>query len=141
MKKQEKYYWEYQKIKLKYDVLYKWMLLDLYNRRTSVFLNEVLEAKTIAIYGASDLGVILYRKLYKSIVNVECFIESNDKRDFYDNEDIRIIRPNEINKIENKVDLIVISAINSIDEINNLLKELGCTIPTISLEEVIMEMR
>ncbi len=136
--KESKYYAAYMRQKLVYDVLYKWMLCDIYNRD---IVNEFMKngISRIAIYGAGDLGSILYNKLKKSEVTVDCFIDKYSKYQYYGVEDIRIVKINELAE-RAKIDLIVNTVIWADTDVRNDLRQNNVQIPVISLEDIIMEM-
>lgn len=126
------------KQKLFYDVLCKWMYCDIYNRsiEDSLVANSI---NSIAIYGAGDLGSILYHKLKGSKINVECFIDKYSIYKWYGMEDIRIIKPSEVNDGKS-VDLIINTVIFENKAVIDDLKEHNIKIPVVSLEDIIMQM-
>lgn len=138
MKRESNFFTLYCNYRRKYDMLYKWMLCDVHGRS----IIEVLQSqgiRRVAIYGAAELGVILYRKLQNSPIKADCFIDKFSMATHYGMEDIEIIKPQELEKRSN-IELIIIAVTNVVDEIKRDLDELGNHIPVVSLEDIIMDM-
>lgn len=138
MKRESNFYIQYCNYRRKYDVLYKWMLCDMHDR-SIVEVLQSQEIRRVAIYGAAELGVILYRKLQNSPIEIDCFIDKFSMATHYGVEDIEIIKPRELGKRSN-IDLIIIAVTNVVDAIKRDLDELGNQIPVISLEDIVMDM-
>lgn len=138
MKRESNFYIQYCNYRRKYDVLYKWMLCDIHDR-SIVEVLQSQEIRRVAIYGAAELGVILYRKLQNSPIEIDCFIDKFSMATHYGVEDIEIIKPRELGKRSN-IDLIIIAVTNVVDAIKRDLDELGNQIPVISLEDIVMDM-
>lgn len=136
--KESKYYKAYRKQKLFYDVLCKWMYCDIYDRSIvdTLAKNDI---HSVSIYGAGDLGSILYHKLKDSKIHVDCFIDKYSIYKWYGMEDIRIIKPGEVND-RRRVDLIINTAIFENRSVIADLKENNINIPVVSLEDIIMQM-
>lgn len=132
------YYSKYRLCQLNYDVLYKWMYCDIYNRTVEEELRKN-GIQSVAIYGAGDLGSILWNKLKESTIRVECFVDKYSLALKYGVDDIAVIRPEEL-KNRSDIDLIIITALGAVDAIRRDLKEVKNTIPVISLEDIIMKM-
>lgn len=137
-KKESNFYIQYCNYRRKYDILYKWMLCDIHDRSV-VDLLQKQQIKSVAIYGAAELGVILYRKLQNSPINVDCFVDKFSMATHYGMEDIEIIKPGDLEK-RSDIDLIIIAVTNVVDEIKRDLDELGNQIPVASLEDLVMDM-
>lgn len=137
-KKESNFYIQYCNYKRKYDILYKWMLCDIHGRSVVDVLQKQ-GIRRVAIYGAAELGVILYRKLQDSPIEADCFVDKYSLATHYGIEDIEIIRPQVLLKREN-IDLIIIAVTNVVDEIQADLDKLGNRIPVVSLEDLIMNM-
>lgn len=137
-KKESNFYIQYCNYRRKYDILYKWMLCDIHDRSV-VDLLQKQQIKSVAIYGAAELGVILYRKLQNSPIKVDCFIDKYSMATHYGVEDIEIIKPGDLEK-RSDIDLIIIAVTNVVDEIKRDLDGLGNQIPVASLEDLVMDM-
>lgn len=137
-KRDSNFYIQYCNYRRKYDILYKWMLCDIHGRSVvEVLQNQGI--RRVAIYGAAELGVILYRKLQNSSIDVDCFVDKYSMVTHYGIDEIRIIKPVELSK-RDSIDLIIIAVTNVVDEIKRDLDNLGNQIPIASLEDIIMDM-
>ncbi|MCM1282769.1 MAG: hypothetical protein NC242_03895 [Roseburia sp.] len=137
-KRDSNFYIQYCNYRRKYDILYKWMLCDIHGRSVV----EVLQSqgiRRVAIYGAAELGVILYRKLQNSSIEVDCFVDKYSMATHYGVEDIEIIKPNALTKRPN-IDLIIIAVTNAVNKIQEDLEMIGNQIPVMTLENLIMNM-
>lgn len=114
------------------------MLCDIHGRSITDLL-QAQQVKSVAIYGAAELGIILYRKLQNSPIQVDCFIDKFSMATHYGLEETKIIKPYELAERGN-LDLIIIAVTNVVDEIKRDLNELGIKIPIISLEDIVMDM-
>lgn len=131
------YYKKFMAYKRQYDIMYKWMYCDLYNRKLEdTLLNQGI--KSIMIYGIGEIGGLIYDKLKSTSVSVECFVDSYSVAQKYYLEEVDVIRPNEIS--ERKADLIIISLPQIAESIEADLVDLGVTIPIQSIESIIMKM-
>lgn len=131
------YYKKFLAYKRQYDMLYKWMYCDMYNRK----LEDALLAQgihSIMIYGMGEIGGIVYDKLKDTPIQIECFIDSFSVAKKYYLEDIDVIKPTDIQK--RKADLIIISLPQIAESIEADLLKLGVTIPIQSIEHIIMKM-
>lgn len=137
-KKDSNFYIQYCNYRRKYDILYKWMLCDIHSRSVVEVLQSQ-DIRRVAIYGAAELGVILYRKLQYSSIEIDCFVDKYSMATHYGVEDIEIIKPQNLEKRSN-IDLIIIAVTNVVDEIKRDLDELGNQIPMRSLEDIVMDM-
>lgn len=89
------YYKQFLTYKRQYDILYKWMYCDLYNRKLEdTLLNQGI--KSIMIYGIGEIGGLIYDKLKSTSILIDCFIDSYSVARKYYLEDVDVIRPNEI---------------------------------------------
>lgn len=137
-KKESNFYIQYCNYRRKYDILYKWMLCDIHGRNI-VDILQAQHVKRVAIYGAAELGVVLYRKLQDSPIEVDCFIDKYSVATHYGVEEIEIIKPKKMIERRN-IDLIIIAVTNVVDEIRRDLDRLGNQIPVIALEDLVMNM-
>lgn len=131
------YYKKYCTFKAQYDVLYKWMYCDIYQRTLESALLEQ-NIHSVIIYGIGEMGGLIYDKLKHTSINVECFIDAYAIAKQYYLEGIAVIRPNEIKG--RKADLIIISLSHIAESIERDLKNLGIDIPINSIENIIMGM-
>lgn len=132
------FYNKYRQYKLGYDVLNKWMLCDVYDRKIEdIFIQHGIEK--IAIYGVSDLGILLLRKLAQSKIQIKGFVDKYSMYDYYNIDEIKIYKLDEWNQIQD-IDAIITTVLNREKQIEKELKELGVTIPIIYLPDLIMRM-
>lgn len=138
MRKESNFFTLYCNYRRKYDILYKWMLCDIHNRDiVGALCSQGI--RRVAIYGAAELGVILYRKLQNSQIQVDCFVDKYSMMTHYGVEDVEIIKPWDLKKRSN-IDLIIIAVTNVVEEIKRDLDKLGNLIPVMSLEDIVMDM-
>jgi hypothetical protein len=137
-KSKHRYYNQYVAFRLQYEVMLKWMYCECYGRGVEQWLLQE-KIRRIAIYGVGDFGSLLYRKLKGSDVQVDCFVDRYSKALHYGLEEIEIIPPDRL-KERKGIDLILISALVSAQEIKQELKELEIEQEIMSLEDVIMRM-
>lgn len=135
-KKRDINYKRYREYRVNYHILYKWMLAELYGRTVERDLLK-RDIHTIAIYGAGEMGGLLWNKLKYSSINVAYIIDTYSEAKHYDMDEIDIIRPASIKERE-KVDLIVISYMPALENILKTLNSEACDIPVISIEDLIM---
>ncbi len=137
-KRRDVNYKRYREYRLNYNILYKWMFCELYGRTIE---DELLKRNihTIAIYGAGELGGLLWNKLKKSSIKVAYIIDTYSEAKHYDIDDIEIIRPSKVKK-KNMVDLIIVSYMPAINAILRTLDHEEIRIPVISIEDFIMRM-
>lgn len=93
--------------------------------------------RKIAIYGAGDVGRLLYYELKDSDIRVLYYIDRNAEG-LGKVEGIPVITAEEIKNAE-AVDGIVVSPVGSYQEICELLTRLVPEIPTISLKDAVYE--
>ena len=113
-----------------YDI---WMLL----KQSSVSIEEYLlnqNITNIAIYGASFLGIRLYYELKNSKVRVKYLLDKNPA--IY-RKDIEVKNP-KANSYED-VDIVIVTALYTYDEIKVLLMEKGCK-QVKAFDEILYEM-
>lgn len=131
------YYKKYRTFKLQYDVLYKWMYCDLYDRTLERALLEQ-DIHSVIIYGIGEMGGLVYDKLKATSVKVECFIDAYAIARQYYLEGIDVLRPEEA--VGRTADFIIISLSHIAESIERDLKNLGITIPMNSIENIVMGM-
>ena len=123
-----------QKLGEFYRLLLKWLEIEQrgYSLRTYFVENEY---KTVAIYGMKELGERLYGELKDSAIEVKYIIDKNADALSLD-VDVDIITPEE--SLE-AVDVIVVTAVHYMDEIEEMLKQ-KVDYDILSLKEIINEM-
>ena len=120
-----------------YVSMKKWMQ----NRNDGKSIGKYLEQypyKTIAIYGAGDLGQLLMYEMKDSIIEVKYFIDKTAEGCRRCCE-IPVILFEEIDK-QVSVDAVIISPMMDYRSINEALARKGVMIPTLSLRDMIYEM-
>lgn len=91
----------------------------------------------IAIYGCGNLGNLLYQEL-RLIKDLEvvCFIDGLCQGErLFSGECIQVLSPEQIDCT--LLDVIVVTAVSDYENIVNVLREQGCDLPILSLEDVI----
>lgn len=131
------YYKKFRAFKLQYEILYKWMYCDIYQRT----LEQTLSAQDICsvmIYGLGEMGELIYDKLKGSRIKVECFIDAFSPANQYYLEGIDVLKPYEVKG--RQADLIIISLAHIEESIKKDLIKAGINIPIESIENIIMGM-
>jgi FlaA1/EpsC-like NDP-sugar epimerase len=95
---------------------------------------EQHHCKSVAIYGASDLGRLLMKEV-QGYCEVPCFIDRNAER-YRVKWGIDVYTPEEYDKIPD-VDMVVVTALASFDKVNEMLLEIRPEIPVVSLKVII----
>lgn len=115
-----------------YRILIQWVALKQAGKNLAEYF-EKNKYKTIAIYGMKELGERLFEELKNTGIDVKYAI---DKQAEFLVSDVEIVVPGPNLK---KVDAIVVTAINSFNDIENDLWEyVDC--PIVSLEDVIYDL-
>lgn len=106
--------------KVYYNILYLWLKNQLNNKSIEAYLLQN-EIKTIAIYGAGNLGELLYDELKVSNkITIKYIIDqSNVNKNLYK---IPVIKPEQIMNIED-IDCIIVTPIYAFDAIAENLKQ------------------
>lgn len=116
-----------------YKLLLNWDLSDVHNEKLCAYMLEC-GYKNIMIYGAGDLGKVLYSKI-ATHVNVCAFIEKAPKADYIEN--VPIFSCNKATKQMNQIDCIVVTPIFDFLSIQQDLSNIDGNIPIVSLDELI----
>lgn len=127
-----------RRYKLNYELLSAWeRLKDKGISLADYFIKN--EYRSIAIYGAGEIGWILWNELNNSGVQVKYLIDYNPQKNFVlDREkDIKIVHYHE--EVDRNIDAIVITTISVIDIVQDNLNSFD-GIPHISLEEVVYKL-
>jgi len=93
--------------------------------------------KEIAIYGAGDLGRLLYEEIKNSDIKVRYFVDRNGEG-ILESEGIKVITIDKIQQMQ-KVDVVVVTPVGNYQEISRLLAIKAPELPTISLREAVYE--
>lgn len=120
------------KLVLFYDLLVKWLNLELSNCPIKNYF-LMRNYNKVIVYGIKELGDLLIKELERDGIYVVCGI---DKEARYIIQNVTIIEPND--NIPD-ADIIVVTAIAAFNEIKNDLSE-KTKIPIVSLSEVIEEL-
>lgn len=90
--------------------------------------------KKIAIYGMTDVGVMLYHKLKNTDIEVVCCIDRSKK---FINLPIQIVKPKEFSET---VDVIVVASIYYFSEIYDTMRQqVENKVPILGLDEILYE--
>ena len=119
-----------------YAAMKRW----LQNRNEGKLISDYFEKypyRTVAIYGAGDLGRLLLFELKDSGLKVEYFIDRSAEGR-HEEQGIEIIMAHEIPSRE-RVDAIIVTPINDYSEVTSELSGMGCDIPAVSLRDIIYE--
>lgn len=105
--------------KIYYNILYLWLKNQLNNKSIEAYLLQN-KIKTVAIYGAGNLGELLYDELKNSNKIIIKYIidQSNANKNFYK---IPVIKTEHIRNIED-VDCIIVTPIYAFDVIAENLR-------------------
>lgn len=115
----------------------KWME----NRNAGKLLSQYFKDygySSIAIYGAGDIGRLLYFELKNSDVEVKYWVDRNGEG-LAELEGIKVITLPEIKEAES-VDVLVVTPLGNYSEICKDLVKFCPEIPTISLREAVYEL-
>ena len=115
-----------------YQLLTKWMEKRNSGSHISSYLTKK-KIQSVAVYGYAELGRLTVNELLKSKTINVCY--AMDKREF-DKVGIRVLKPSSANPV---VDAVIVTAINSYDDIKDELTSLGF-MNVLSLSEVIDNM-
>lgn len=96
-----------KKQKAYYTLLVNWSIYDVDNEKLSTYMGTN-NYKKVMIYGAGDLGKVLYKKIYK-YVEICAFIEEKPRVDTI--ESIPVISSKNAKKRLNEVDCVIITPI------------------------------
>lgn len=121
--------------KVYYNILYLWLKNKLNNKSIEdYFLKNKI--KTIAIYGAGNLGELLYDELKNSSkVNIKYLIDQgNINKNLYR---IQIIKLEQVSNVE-EVDCVVVTPIYAYDSIKENLNKLGIK-KIVAIDDIITE--
>lgn len=93
--------------------------------------------KRIAIYGLGDIGKLLYEELKETDIKVVCFSDRNYESMEVIEEKIKVVSPDNIKD----VDVVVVTPMVSYDEIVAMLGEIDPKLPTLSLRDIMFEIK
>lgn len=92
----------------------------------------------IAIYGAGDLGNLLYEELKDTSVRIMCFVDRNAEG-LQQIDGIPVVLPQDVEQYE-EVDIMVVTPVGSYGAIYKMMMENYPQIPMISLKDAVYEM-
>ena len=119
-----------------FNTMKKW--LENRNRgRTFVDYFHEYGYRTIAIYGAGDLGRLLFEEIKDSDIKVSYFVDRNGEG-ILENEGIRVITVDRIKEMP-LVDAIVITPVGNYEAISKALAIEAPELSTINLREAVYE--
>ena len=111
-----------------YNILVRWVSIHHKGRTIDQYFIEK-GFKSIAIYGMSDLGELLYDELFDTNIEIKYVIDQCHERVYAE---VPVLSPED--ELE-KVDAIIITAVHYFEEISEvLIKKINC--PMISLDTV-----
>ena len=116
--------------------LKRWLENRNKNRTFIDFFHEY-KYKNVAIYGAGDLGRLLYDEIKDSDIRVLYFVDRNAEG-IGAVEGVPVITIRDI-PFQEKVDVLVITPVGNYDEINKILIQSVPQLPTLSLREAVYE--
>lgn len=94
--------------------------------------------QTIAIYGAGDIGRLLYEEIKESDIQVKYFVDRNGEG-IHEIDGIPVVTISHIGEMKD-VDIVVVTFINSYDAMSRRLAGYVPEIRTLSIKEAIYEM-
>lgn len=108
-----------------HDTLMKWLKNKINGKSLGQRLLE-MDISKVAIYGANELGKMVYNDIKESDVRVECFVDKNVDKYSSSAEEIPVIKPSEISLLE-KESYVLITPEYYFYEILTDLREKGIT--------------
>ena len=108
-----------------HDTLMKWLKNKISGKSLGQRLLE-MDISKVAIYGANELGKMVYNDIKESDVRVECFVDKNADKYSSSEEEIPVIKPSEISLLE-KESYVLITPEYYFYEILTDLREKGIT--------------
>lgn len=108
-----------------HDTLMKWLKNKINGKSLGQRLLE-MDISKVAIYGANELGKMVYNDIKESDVRVECFVDKNADKYSSSAEEIPVIKPSEISLLE-KESYVLITPEYYFYEILTDLREKGIT--------------
>ena len=108
-----------------HDTLMKWLKNKISGKSLGQRLLE-MDISKVAIYGANELGKMVYNDIKESGVLVECFVDKNADKYSSSAEEIPVIKPSEISLLE-KESYVLITPEYYFYEILTDLREKGIT--------------
>lgn len=111
------------------------------NRNNNKLLAEYFKEcgyNHIAIYGAGDVGLLLFHELKNSDVTIEFFVDRNAEA-LENISGIPVILPKYIPK-QKEVDCIIVTAVGNFEIINEMLTNNFPEIGVVSLKDIVYEM-
>lgn len=94
--------------------------------------------KKIAIYGAGDLGNLLYNELKNTSIRIICFIDRNAEG-LKQIDGIPVVLPQDLKKCE-EMDIVIVTPVGSYGAIYKMMIENYPQIPMLSLKDAVYEM-
>lgn len=119
-----------------FTTLKRWMENRNQGKMFSDYFNQYGYRK-IAIYGAGDMGRLLYEEIKNSEITVSYFVDRNAEG-IRRVESIPVISVQGIESME-KVDVLVVTPVGNYDEICRVLARNIPGLPTLSLREAVYE--
>ena len=120
------------------DVVRQWLSNKINRKEISIYLHDVLAVSKIAIYGAGELGELLFDDLKDfSEIKVQYFIDKNADSLYYGIDDMEIFSLDEL-KYASPVDAIIITPYPFYDQIKEELdRHLKYSTQLVSLEDLV----
>lgn len=118
-----------------YFLTNQWLRNKQQEKDVSMFFKD-RQYKKIAVYGCGSIGELFYQDIKEvNDIDVVCFIDGERIEDTYGDKNIKILHPENIDFFN--IDVIVVTPICEFDEIKKKLVQAGCTVPVLSLEEIV----
>ena len=89
-----------------HDTLMKWLKNKISGKSLGQRLLE-MDISKVAIYGANELGKMVYNDIKESSVLVECFVDKNADKYSSSAEEIPVIKPSEISLLEKESHVLI----------------------------------
>ncbi len=93
--------------------------------------------RTVAIYGAGDIGKLLFDELKQSDIEVKYFVDRNGEG-IHEMEGLPVVTIPQVAEME-EVDVLVITLINAYDAICRMLAGFAPEVRTLSIKEAVYE--
>ena len=130
---------EFQSIrnKKKFDIVCKWMQLKQHNISIMSYLKE-RNMMSVAIYGAGELGILLYKELSCESDYVKYILDKNAQEMPLQDKSVPVYSVEDMKVTP--VDLVIVTPVFVIDEVKGLILERFPKQKVLELEEVLSEM-
>lgn len=118
------------------DTLRRWLENRNQNKLIGDFLVEN-DYKNIVIYGAGDMGHLLYDEIKNAGIRILCFVDKNAET--INQVDAIPVITFEHLEYDDRIDIVIVSTVKIQDSIISLFAERMPMLPTISLRDIVYQ--